>query len=194
MQQGFNSDTLSSNMLETGEKIEVWTNMRWKLEGRITQKGVDKNRGKWTWCSGVQLESTSWRLQRQEHHWRHEAQDQHEAQHETQQCVQRFTTLGEHVSMRVVLQSSQSVSVFLLSHSSLDCRTLAQDVCVCDSFHPMVITMSHAWVERSLWLPRLFHQLHFPPSSVSSSTSSCPSSSLRFSSKSPVHSRQGDGF
>ena len=35
----------------------------------------------------------SGRSQRQEHHWRHEAQDQHEAQHET-------------VSMRVVLQSS----------------------------------------------------------------------------------------
>ena len=27
----------------------------------------------------------------------------------------------------------------------------------------MVITMSHAWVERSLWLPWSFHQLHFPP-------------------------------
>ena len=27
----------------------------------------------------------------------------------------------------------------------------------------MVITMSHAWVERSLWLPWPFHQLHFPP-------------------------------
>ena len=48
----------------------------------------------------------SGRSQRQEHHWRHEAQDQHEAQHETQQCVQRLKTLGEHVSMRVVLQSS----------------------------------------------------------------------------------------
>ena len=103
------------------------------------------------------------RSQRQEHHWRHEAQDQHEAQDETHQCVQRLKTLWEHVRMRVVLQSSWSVSVLLLSHSSLAHRTLAQDVCVCVSFHPMVITMSHAWVERSLWLPWPFHPLHFPP-------------------------------
>ena len=51
----------------------------------------------------------SGRSQRQEHHWRHEAQDQHEAQHETQQCVQRLKTLGEHVSVCVV------VAVFVVS-------------------------------------------------------------------------------
>ena len=33
--------------------------------------------------------------------------------------------------------------------------------CVCVSFHPKVITMLHAWVERSLWLPWTFHQFHF---------------------------------
>ena len=68
----------------------------------------------------------SGRSQRQEHYLRHEAQDQQEAQHETQQCVQRLKTLGEHVSKRVVLQSSKSVSVLLLSPSSLAHRTLVQ--------------------------------------------------------------------
>ena len=41
--------------------------------------------------------------------------------------------------------SLRSQSLFLLLlHSSLAHRTLAQDVCFCVSFHPMVITMSHA--------------------------------------------------
>ena len=47
----------------------------------------------------------SGRSQRQEHHRRHEAQDQHE----TQQCVQRLKTLGEHVNMCEV------VTVFVVS-------------------------------------------------------------------------------
>ena len=41
-------------------------------------------------------------------------------------------------------------------------RIMAQDVCVCASFHPMVIAM-HAWVERSLRLPWPFYHLHLPP-------------------------------
>ena len=47
----------------------------------------------------------------------HEAQDQHEAQHETQQCVQRFETLGEHVSVCVV------VAVFVVSLCFCCCHT-----------------------------------------------------------------------
>ena len=73
----------------------------------------------------------SGRSQRQEHHWRHEAQDQHEAQHETLQCVQRLETLGgtrERVRNCCCLRGQ---SLFLLlSHSSFAHRTVAQDVCV----------------------------------------------------------------
>ena len=49
--------------------------------------------------------------------------------------------------------------------------------------NPMVITMSHAWVERSLWLSWSFSLTSLSSSSspLSSSTSSCPSSSLRLS-------------
>ena len=65
------------------------------------------------------------------------------------------------------LEHARSVAVFVVSsallHSSLAHRTLAQDVCVCASFHPMVIAKLHAWVERSLWLPWPFHHLHLPP-------------------------------
>ena len=46
------------------------------------------------------------------------------------------------------LEHARSVAVFVVSfvllHSSLAHRTLAQDVCVCVSFHPMVIAMLHA--------------------------------------------------
>ena len=49
----------------------------------------------------------------------------------------------------------------------------------------MVITMSHAWAERSHRHPWPFQQFHFPPSSWSSSTSSCVSCSLKLSSKLP---------
>ena len=64
-------------------------------------------------------------------------------------------------------EHARSVAVFVVScvllHSSLAHRTLAQDVCVCVSFHPMIIAMLHSWVERSLWLPWPFHHLHLPP-------------------------------
>ena len=80
----------------------------------------------------------------------------------------------------------------VLSHSSLAHRTLAQDVCVCVSFHSMAITM-HAWVERSLWLDFSSSSLSSSHSSLSYSSSFYPSTSPRLSSKSLVRSRQGDG-
>ena len=94
-------------------------------------------------------------------------------------------------------ERARSVAVFVvssvLSHSPLAHRTMAQDVCVCASLHPMAIAM-HAWVECSLT------SLTFSSSSLSSSHSSLPSSSSfypstspRLSSKSLVHTRQGDG-
>ena len=56
----------------------------------------------------------------------------------------------------------------------------------------MVIAM-HAWSERSLWLPWPLHHLHLPShSSLSSSSSFYPSTSLRLSSKIPCALRQGD--
>ena len=51
----------------------------------------------------------STRVQRQEIHWRREAQDRHIARDRTQQCVQWLKTLGEHVSASVV------VAVFVVS-------------------------------------------------------------------------------
>ena len=51
-------------------------------------------------------------------------------------------TLGEHVIMRVVVAVQ---SRFCCCHTHpLHIAHLAQDVCVCVSFHHMVITMSHA--------------------------------------------------
>ena len=59
----------------------------------------------------------SGRSQRQEHHWRHEAQDQHEAQHETQQCVQRLkNTWGTR-------EHARSVAVFVVSLCFCCCHT-----------------------------------------------------------------------
>ena len=63
---------------------------------------------------------------------------------------------------RECARSCCSLRSLVLSHSSLAHRTLAQDVRVFVSFHPMVIAM-HAWSERSLWLPWSLHHLHLPP-------------------------------
>ena len=76
-------------------------------------------------------------------------------------CAATWNTWGTRERVRSCCSLRGQSLFLLLSHSSLTHRTLAQDVCVCTSLHPMVIT--NAWVERSLWLPWPFHQLHFPP-------------------------------
>ena len=64
-------------------------------------------------------------------------------------------------------EHARSVAIFVVSFcfavvTLIPCTShIGPRVCV--SFHPMVITMSHARVKRSLWLDWPFHQLHFPP-------------------------------
>ena len=127
------------NMQEFGIQIE-WTMTR---HSRTT---TSRRKELCTWCC-VCVVKCSWRIKPSCWTLRRSTEST------------RSTTWTRERARSVVVFAVSSV----LSHSSLAHRTLAQDVCVCASFHPMVITMSHAWVDRSLWLPWPFHHLHLPP-------------------------------
>ena len=122
--------------------------------------------------------------QRQEHHWRHEAQDQHEARDQTQQCVQWLSTLGEHVSVRVVLQSSLvslcfAVVTLIPCTSHIGSSSSSRLRLIPFHGHHHVACMSWAFSLSSSTSSST--SLSSSSSSLASSTSSFSSSSLRLS-------------
>ena len=126
----------------------------------------------------------SGRSQRQEHHWRHETQDLHEAQQPNNVCSD-LKTLGEHVSVSVV------VAVFVVSLCFCCCHTHSLQIA---HWFKMFAFASHSipWS-----LPCRMHELSVPSDFLDlfinftfllffiffTNTSSCPSTSLRLSCK-----------
>ena len=157
---------------------EIFNNFGYKLSGRWQDRiGPQHPEGKkfvfgvfaWWKCSW-RMKTSCWTLR-----------------HTTPMTTWKARSRESTQSTAWTRERALSVAVFVvssvLSHSSLAHRTLAQDLRVVVSFHPMVIAM-YAWVELSPWFPWFFSSssLSSSHSSLSSSSSFCLSISPRLSS------------